>query len=186
MGLFRTLFGGRKARVQQVPTISPQQQQVQSELLSQISPLLGEVREASKAPLDIEPILQQARTSFYENVVPTLAERFTAMGSGAQRSSAFPAALGRAGASLQEALAALRARTELQKRGIQLQGAHSVLGPMMGIGMQPSFMNIYQPPSPGFLSGLLGQAAPGLLSMLGSSIGLPGNVLTSAGLGLGL
>ena len=57
---------------------------------------------------------------FYEQTVPTLAERFTALGGG-QRSSAFQGALGRAGGNLALDLAANRERYNVAQQGQQSQ-----------------------------------------------------------------
>ncbi len=61
------------------------------------------------AGFDFGPLAQQAKSQFYSETIPTLAERFTALGGG-QRSSAFESSLGRAGAGLEENLAALKAQ----------------------------------------------------------------------------
>lgn len=63
---------------------------------------------------------------FNEQTIPALAERFSSLGSGAQRSSAFQQALGQAGAGLSENLASLRG-------GMQMQG----LGQALGYAQQP-------------------------------------------------
>lgn len=59
-------------------------------------------------PQGFQPIEDRARQQFQTNTIPSLAERFTAMGGGAQRSSAFQGALGNAGSDLESQIAALR------------------------------------------------------------------------------
>lgn len=56
------------------------------------------------------PIMRQ----FNEQIIPGIAERFTGMGAGAQRSGAFQRALSGAGTGLAENLAALRGNMQLQ------------------------------------------------------------------------
>jgi len=57
---------------------------------------------------DVEPLAQQAQARFQQQTIPSIAERFTALGAGSQGSSAFAQQLGGAGADLQRELAALR------------------------------------------------------------------------------
>lgn len=75
-----------------------------------------------------------ARKRFSEDTIPSIAERFTAMGSGGQRSSAFQGTLGRAGSDLEAQLAAMG-----QQRGMQ----------KLGMGLQPRFDTAYSPASQG-------------------------------------
>jgi hypothetical protein len=60
-------------------------------------------------PSGFAPIEQQARQQFQTQTVPSLAERFTAMGGG-QNSSAFQGALGAHSAQLETGLAALKSQ----------------------------------------------------------------------------
>ncbi len=103
---------------QQLPRFSPIQEAALHLLLQQ---------GLSASP---EALTQKARTQFFQQTVPTLAERFTSMGAGAQSSPAFAQQLGQAGANLEEGLAALRAQYGLAQ---------------LGLGLSPLFENIYIP-----------------------------------------
>ena len=131
-----------------LPTMTPQQQQIQNQILQLLmgqlggggflQGLLGGETGAFEAP---------ARRQFEEQTIPSIAERFSALG--AQGSSAFGQTLGQAGAGLEEALSAQRGQMGLQG-----------LGALLGAGFQPSFA--YQQRQPGFLE----QAGMGILQSL--------------------
>lgn len=99
---------------------------------------------------DFGAIEDRARKQFHSQTVPSLAERFTAMG-GSQRSSAFQGALGQAGADLESQLSEQRAGHGFKQ---------------LKLGLQPQFESHLQPSEfQGGLSGLfsgLGAAAPAL------------------------
>jgi hypothetical protein len=78
---------------------------------------------------DFAPIAQQARTQFNQQTIPSIAERFTAMGGGGGRSGAFAQQLGQAGANLETNLAALQSQYGLQQQGNLLR--------MLGLGLSP-------------------------------------------------
>lgn len=128
------------------PLYNPQQTNVMSQLLGMAQ---GQLRQQGgptgggpggpnnwQQYFDFAPIEQQARTQFNTQTVPSLAERFTSMGGeGGQRSSAFQGALGRAGAGLEEGLAALKAQYALpqaqlaqNQQGMQLNQLQTLLG----------------------------------------------------------
>jgi hypothetical protein len=78
------------------------------------------------------PIEQQARTGFAQQTMPSIAERFSSLGSGgSQRSSAFPQALSQAGQGLEEQLAALRAQYGFQ--GAERKAEYGMRGADLGI-----------------------------------------------------
>lgn len=168
MPLLETLFGSR-GQLQQLPRLTPQQQQLQSQALGAFPGIFERLQQ----PLDIEPLLQQRRTAFQQETIPSLAERFTALGGG-QRSSAFQGAIGRAGAGLEENLAGMQTQAQMQ----DLARQQGLLGLLSQLGMQPSFETYYQPGTGGFFGGVapfLGQAL-GLSSMTGL-----GNLLSLLG-----
>lgn len=129
-------FGGKKPRIGQEQMYTPEQRAALNTLLSQ-----------GLAGVDYEPLAAGARKSFQETTIPSIAERFTSMGSGAQRSSGFQSALGRAGSDLETQLAGLKAQLGMQK---------------LGFGLTPQFQNYYQPEQQGMLQGAL----QGLTSMM--------------------
>ena len=120
--------------------------------------------------LDFGPIAQRARTQFQQQTIPSIAERFTALG--AQNSSAFPQALGQAGAGLEEGLAGLESQFGLQKLGA-LQG-------LLNLGLAPQFETVIHPAQQSGIANLL---AP-LLGALGMGAGtyLGGGIPQLAGL----
>ena len=79
----------------------------------------------------LSPISKNAVKRFHAETVPSLAERFSALGSGgSQRSSAFQGALGSAGAGLEQQLAGMDMNQLLQLLGPALgQSQHNVLQP---------------------------------------------------------
>mgnify|MGYP003653493345 CR=1 FL=1 len=137
----------KSPRMQNVSRLTPQQQAWQSQLGQQGMQQLQNPFEG------FQPIEQRARDQFQQTTVPSLAERFTAMGNG-QRSSAFQGALGQAGSGLESNLAAMRSQYGMQNRQ---QGAG-----FLSQAMQPSFDTVQQQKSPGFLESSLGALSGGL------------------------
>jgi|ERR1700761_6210123 len=141
--------GGEEGGIKQAEVLNPQQQGILSLLLQQggqglQNPYAG-----------FAPIAQQARSQFSQQTVPSLAERFTSMGSNSLSSPAFASQLGQAGSGLEEALAALQSQYGMKNQ----QNALSLLA----LGLSPSFQNFYQQSQPGFGENLFHgalQAAP--------------------------
>lgn len=153
---------GTQGQTQQVPRYTPQQSNVLNQnILPSIAPMLQQLQQ--KRGQGFEPYAQQARTQFNTQTIPSLAERFTALGG--QRSSAFQGALGAAGAGLNENLAALGSQYDSNQQGQEQQ----LLMALLGLGLQPQFENAYQPGTPGLINNLFGG---GGLSALLSLIGL--------------
>lgn len=144
-------FRGDPGRFEQVPRFTPEQQ-------SAFSKILGMGLSGLERPTaGFEPIAQQARTQFAQQTIPSIAERFTAMGG--QRSSAFPQALGQAGAGLEQSLAAQQAQYGLQNQGLLQQ--------LLGFGLAPQFETLrYKPQPSGFETGVLSPLFQGLGSAL--------------------
>ncbi|MCK9570511.1 hypothetical protein M0R72_16305 [Candidatus Pacearchaeota archaeon] len=136
-------FLGSPGRTEQFQNYTPQQQMALNQLLSQ-----------GMSGLDTGVLEQQARQGFAQNTVPSIAERFTSMGSGGgQRSSAFAGSLGSAGVGLESSLAGLR-----QGRLMQ----------MLQMGLTPQFETMYNPAS----QGIFGSILPGLSQGAGAAGGL--------------
>jgi hypothetical protein len=117
--------------------------------------------------ISFEPIAQQAMTNFNQNIIPSIAERFTAMGGG-QRSSAFQGALGGAGAGLAENLASMKSQYNMQLLPILMQ--------MLQMGTTPQYENMYLPGQQGILQS-------GLESLLHGAGAAAGGALTGGGWG---
>lgn len=158
MGLFSR--GGYRAAPP--PTISrgqlmdPTQQSAMDEILGLA---MGRLQDPLKG---FEPMAERARSQFQTQTIPSLAERFTSMGEGAQRSSGFQQALGGAGVDLEEMLASLGSQYALQS-----VPAYSSL---LGLGLQPKYENIMQgamPKAPGMMASMLPMLAMGGMKALG-------------------
>lgn len=126
----------------QAPIYSPTQENVFERLLQ----LGGQRLENPQA--GFAPFEERARSQFYQNTIPGLAERFTAMGGG-QKSSAFQGALGQAGSDLESQLAQLRQTYGQQQEQMGLN--------MLGTGLTPQYNQAYYQPTN--ISGALGQMA---------------------------
>lgn len=79
------------------------------------APTIGNIKNraipnASFSSMNFDPIEQQARSGFESTTIPTIAERFTSMGSGASGSAAFARTLGSAGSELESNLASMKAQ----------------------------------------------------------------------------
>lgn len=131
---------GQPERVQQTPTLNPQQLALQTRLGNYAADRL------MNNQLDFSPIEARARQQFKTQTIPGLAERFTAMGGG-QRSSAFQSALGSASSDLESNLGALRSQYNLAQ--------YPQLLSMMNIGMRPQFENVFRPEQASGLESLL-------------------------------
>jgi hypothetical protein len=128
------LFGGgaNDGGYKQVPNINPDQMDLQN--------LLGQLGRQGLTNPGQSPLSQQARHNFNTQTIPSIAERFTAMGGG-QRSGAFQAALGNAGAGLNQGLASLDYQQAL---------------PMINQALRPQFETDYHQPQGGALQNLFG------------------------------
>ena len=135
-------FGKEKPGTQtQIQRFNPQQQQGFSQILQQALGQLGQQKQ-----FDFAPIAQQSRDQFAQTTAPSIAERFSGLGSGgAQRSSAFGQTIGQAGAGLEGQLAGQAAQFGMQGQGQQNQ----LLMQLLGLGTTPQFDTLYERPSPG-------------------------------------
>jgi len=140
---FWDFLTGTPERLTNVPLYGPQQQQVQNQLLQGSMAGLGSLQPS------FEPIRQQALGTFQEQIVPTLAERFTSLGGSGSRlsSPAFASQIGQAGAGLSRDLAA-------QEQGFNQQ-QQEFLRSLLGMGLQRQYEPIYEPQQPGFLQQFL-------------------------------
>jgi len=167
-------------------TLNPQQSQILQQILSSLGQqggAAGDITQnrgyqlGSQFNQDIlsgdtskfeAPLMRQ----FNEQIIPSVAERFSGLGSGAQSSSAFQQALGQEGAALTERLGALRG-------GLQGQASERALGyAQQPISNTQNYLNMstqaFAPKQMGFgqqallgLSGGLGQG----LGSLGGAVG---------------
>lgn len=155
--LLRGIGKNKPEQFQQVQKFNPQQQQALNSVLQQAMGKLGQPMGQG-----FEPIAQQARQQFGEQTVPSIAERFSGLGAGSQRSSAFGQTLGQAGAGLEGQLAGQQAQFGLQEQQLLQQ--------LLGLGLTPQFDTFYKPETPGGLSKFggalqdIGQLGGGLMN----------------------
>ena len=126
-GLLSDIFK-KKPKIRQINTRSPEQ-------IARSSQFGQMGMDQYKDPYSgFEPIKQQAQNNFYSNTVPTIAERFSSLGSGgSQNSSAFAGQLGAAGVDLNSELAALQSQHGFRNRDQALQ--------LLGMSQEPNFEN---------------------------------------------
>lgn len=157
---------GRPQQVQQLSRLNPEQQQVFSQLLSQLGQGLGQQ--------DFSGIEKEARRGFEQKTIPTILERLTAMGG--DRSSAIAQQLGSAGANLESQLGAQRGQYNQQR-----------LNMLLGAGLSPSVENVVMPEQQGLIQALLsalagsagmgaGLFAPQAISGVGNLLRFPGSI----------
>jgi len=139
LGRGGTGLGPTEAQFKEFERFTPQQQSALSQILSMA---LGGIQDPTAG---FAPIEERARMQFEERTIPTIAERFTALGG--QRSSAFRQALGQAGAGLESQLGEQRAQFGQQNLAQLLS--------MLQLGLQPQFERAMIPGGPGFLGSLL-------------------------------
>jgi len=174
-----SFLGGTPAQIQQFERFRPNQQNAINQSLQ-----MGLSGLQNTGNLDFGPIEQRAIKNFNTQIVPSLAERFTAMGSG-PRSSNYAPTIAAAGADLTGQLAALRSQYGLQQQ--------NALQNLLQIGLTPQYESAYEQRSPGFaesaggpLLQALGQSLPYLLPLLlGGATGGAG-AAAGAGISAGL
>lgn len=165
MGVASTLAsllgGGDKTRMKKLPTVSPEQEGYINQLLQGVGELTPDMFNYLSQILSDDPELMKqfeapAMRQFDEEIVPGIAERFSALGAGSQRSSAFPQQIAAAGSRLSENLAAQRANLK--------SGAMGQLASLGQTGLTPTFG--YQPKTKQGWGSSMGQLGGGLLGML--------------------
>ena len=131
IGGLEDLFGGA-GKNRQLNTLRPNQSGLQDSLISLLQSRLS-------GQGGLTPQSQNAVNRFNTQTVPSLAERFTSLGSGSQGSSAFTGALGNAGSGLQQELAGLDMNYLLQLLGPALgQSSENVMTEPGGFGASSS------------------------------------------------
>ena len=149
----RNFLFGKSGRDEQVSRFTPEQEQALSKLLNMG---MGQIENPTQG---FQPIADRARSRFEQQTIPSIAERFTSMGQGAQRSSDFTGALGSAASGLEESLAALESDYGMKNKMFGSQ--------LAGMGLTPQFETIRTEPSLGMLGSLLETGSlPALLKLL--------------------
>ena len=146
-GAVGRFFKGTKPQVYNNPLYTD----YQNDVLNYITQMgLSGIEDLQNNQFDFAPIGNQELERFYTQTIPSLAERFTALGGG-QRSSAFQGALGQAGRFLGNDLAA-----QQQQYGLQQQGMNQNLySNLLNMGLRPQFESNLQPGKGGALGGVV-------------------------------
>lgn len=179
MSSFSNFLFGQPGMNEQISTLSPQAQGLYEQLMNALSGqsasgAFGDLSKYYQGLLsgeDFDVMAAPEFRRFREEIMPSLAEQFAGMGSGALSSGNYKLAQGGAATDLAERLAALRAQ-------LRQQGAAGLSG-LAQQGFMPTVENIYRPAKEGFLSQALGPA----LGAIGTAFGAP--VLGAIGSGLG-
>lgn len=158
MSSFSDFFFGSPERFEQRSTISPQQQQLLSQLLQALQGggaggAFGDTADYFRGLLsgqgqDVDAFIKPEQRRFREEILPEIATNFAGQGSGALSSSAFRNASVNSGTDLAERVARIRA--ELRQSGAQ---GLSQLG-QQGLGNYTE--NIFRPRQAGAADQLIG------------------------------
>lgn len=142
----------QKTKSTQYPTMSPEQQQFQDQILKLLGGELG-------GEEDFESFAAPYKRQFNEETIPGISERFA--GLGGLSSSGFTQSLGQAGAGLSEKLASLQQMLKRQK-----------FQSLLPFAFQSRFHTDIEKPQQGnWLSDLLGPILQGYGGQLGSNLG---------------
>ena len=174
-------FKGTKAQTYNIPLFNQFQNQALDYIsqygLEGLQSLLGQQPDYSQqqSQYDFAPIGNQELERFYSQTIPSIAERFTAMGGG-QRSSAFQGALGQAGRGLGNDLAAQQQQANMQQQGYDLQRQQLQQGQygmnqnlytnLLNMGLRPQFETAFQPGKGGALPGLIQAGAKAAMAFI--------------------
>lgn len=110
-----------------IKTTTPNQEDVYNKLYKRLPNAIENLNlPGSKS--SFEPIANQARNNFSQNIIPGLAERFGGMGNNRLQSSGFAKALGGSIADFEGQLAAQQAQHGLQEQGLQSNNLYNALG----------------------------------------------------------
>lgn len=145
-GLGRFFLGSRP-EVFNSPNFTPFQSEILNYLLQYG---VGGLQDLDQNQFDFAPIGNQELERFYTQTIPSLAERFTAMGGG-QRSSAFQGALANAGRFLGNDLAAQQQQYNLQQQGME----QNLISTLLNLGLAPQFAQNLNPGGGGLFPGLV-------------------------------
>ena len=153
MAGFSEFLFGTPEQTKEVQLYTPQQQNLQKQLLQMLGPQLQQQfgNKDSFAPIEA-----QARSGFEQRTIPSIMERFAA--SNSLESSALPQMLGGAGADLETGLGALRSQHGFNEKNQLMQ--------LLGMGMGHQFEPMYSQRQPGLFEAGASTAMPGGLSAL--------------------
>ena len=138
---FSNFLFGSSPTTKQVPLFSPEQMQARQGLRTSAQ------QQLQNNPLSFAPQREQYQKLFNEQVIPTLAERF----SGNLSSSAFKGALGNTASDFYSKLAELESQYNL--------GANRQALSQLNLGLTPEFQNLNIPGKTGLLENVGNQLA---------------------------
>ena len=134
----RPYTGTSADQVEQFQNFTPEQRSIMNNLANIGQEGIQDV--INRESGGFEPIAEQARESFHRETVPTIAERFSSLGSaGSQRSSAFGKQLGSAASDLETNLAALRSQYGLEKQNLD----QNLYNNLLTHGLRPQYENAF-------------------------------------------
>lgn len=168
----KKFFVGEPGKFKDIPLYAPEQIAAQKKLLETALPALQSLIGQAQKPqqqFDFGPIEQQYTRQFQEQTVPSIAERFGALGQ--QGTASYKTIMGRAGTDLAGNLAALKGQYGLQQQGLGLQNQgqlFSVLSGLLGAGMGQRNQQVYMPGAKGLFGGA-GEAALGAAPLMGAA-----------------
>jgi hypothetical protein len=159
-GILRGGFsgGGTKEGFQKLP---PPYNKRQENILSMIEKKYGQIAPEAldyirnlidQNPEALQAFIEPYQREFSEEIVPGLAERFTGLGAGAQKSSAFAQALSSAGGKLQSDLANLKASLSMKGLDYLNQFGQTALNPRIQYERQGATPSPTMAGAQGFLS----------------------------------
>jgi hypothetical protein len=163
----KSFWKGSKEAIVNFPTQTPAQNQLANQSIMQAMQLLGGGPDFS----GWDPIQAEYEKYYNEDLIPSLAHRFTSMGNGAQNSSAFANSLKSGSQDFAKSLAALKSQYGLQQQGLGNQR----LATLLSGGMAPQFQQSYIPAQPGALQNFgtaLAGGAGSVVSLLAKALGL--------------
>lgn len=149
-----SMFGKRnKAQTTRIPRFDEQGVSALNSLLSQ-----------GLANVDMDALENRYMDMYKNQMVPSIAERFTSMGEGGQGSSAFTQALNRGSSDLLGNLQSQRTALGMQQ---------------LGLGLTPKFESYFQPETPGLMQTIGANLMGAGTSMLPGAMGMQGGNLMS-------
>lgn len=154
---FGQFLMGVPQRIEQVERFKPSGQNALEMLLKMGGNTLQNPYEG------FDPIEKRARSQFNQQTIPSLAERFTSLGSNSLSSPSFASHLGQAGAGLEEGLAALRSDYGNQSRQHGLD--------LLRLGLTSPYESFGVDAQPGLAQPIAGAAGQGFGEYLGSKAG---------------
>lgn len=150
---------GTPSRFEKIKRFGPGQEAGIEQMLSQG---LGGLKEG---PPSFEPIRERAMKTYQQDILPSLAERFTSMG--AQRTGGFGEARQRSGEDLSSTLAAMESQFGQQQFSNLMQ--------MLGVGLEPTEETGYFGGDQGLFKGLIPGISKGIGGMMKAIPGAVGS-----------